>query len=202
MIPATLYADSRGVEIAYKVVGEGPRDIVISMPGPTHLDMLWELPEYVDFVEKVTRLGRTIAFDKRGTGLSDRQLNGITPEQRCRDIIAVMDAAGSAEAVLMGWVDSARVCLMTAALYPQRVTAVIAGEAVAVGHRDADHPFGLNRATLRMVQQAIEHGAWGRALLARVINPADGADPAADRRVRTIRKLCQPRPRPPPSCSG
>lgn len=171
MIPATLYADSQGAEIAYKVVGAGRRDIVISMPGPTHLDMLWQLPEYVDFVEQVSSLGRVIAFDKRGTGLSDRQLSGITPEHRCQDLIAVMDAAGSAEAVLMGWVDSARVCLLTAALYPQRVTAVIAGEAVAVGHRDAEHPFGLNRTTLRMVQEAIEHGAWGRALLARVFNP-------------------------------
>ena len=171
MIPSTRYADSQGVEIAYKIVGEGPRDIVISMPGPTHLDMLWELPEYLELMDQIARLGRVIAFDKRGTGLSDRQLNGVTPEHRCRDIIAVMAAAGSAEAVLMGWVDSARVCLLTAALYPQRVTAVIAGEALAVGHRDADHPFGFHRTTLRMIQQAIEHGAWGRALLARVLNP-------------------------------
>jgi len=82
-----------------------------------------------------------------------------------------MDAAGSETAVLFGWVDSARTCLMTAALYPQRVSAVIAGDVLAVGHRDADHPFGWNRTMLKMAQEAIAHGAWGRGVLVRALNP-------------------------------
>ncbi|SOC51097.1 adenylate/guanylate cyclase domain-containing protein [Ornithinimicrobium cerasi] len=171
MIPTTQYADSGGVEIAYKILGDGPRDIVVSMPGPSHLDMLWELPEWIDVLEQLSRLGRTIAFDKRGSGLSDRRLDGITHEDRCRDLVAVMDAAGSSTAALFGMVDSARTALMTAALYPQRVSAVIAVDVLAVGHRDADHPFGWNRTMLRMAQEAIAHGAWGRGVLLRALNP-------------------------------
>ena len=45
---------------------------------------------------------RVIMFDKRGTGLSDRHMGYPTLEERMDDIRAVMDAAGSARAALLG----------------------------------------------------------------------------------------------------
>ena len=42
MIPETHYAQSSGAEIAYRVVGEGPRDILFTLAFASHLDLLWE----------------------------------------------------------------------------------------------------------------------------------------------------------------
>ena len=118
MIPPTLYAQSREADIAYKVLGDGLRDIVMSPAFASHLDAFWELPENAEFLERLSGLGRLILFDQRGTGLSDRELTGLSPEQRSEDLIAVMDAAGSAEAVLLGWLDAGAVSLLAAALIP------------------------------------------------------------------------------------
>jgi class 3 adenylate cyclase/pimeloyl-ACP methyl ester carboxylesterase len=170
VIPPTRYTQSQGVDIAYKVVGEGPRDIVLSMPFASHLDMLWE-SEWVDVILQLSRWARIITFDRRGTGLSDRQLTGITAEQRSDDLVAVMDAAGSTTAVLFGWMDAAAIALLTAARHPGRVSAVIAGEALAVGHPDADHPFGIDEKTLQQVLEAIKSGAWGKGLSAKILAP-------------------------------
>src|SRR5512140_1072094 len=48
-------------------------------------------------------------------------------EQQVDDIIAVMDAAGSARACVAGWADGAFMAAMFAATYPQRVSAVVLG---------------------------------------------------------------------------
>ena len=171
MIPATEYAHSSGAEIAYRAVGEGPRDILFTLAFASNLDLLWEVPEYVEVFEQLGRLGRVIAYDKRGTGLSDRQLGDISAQDRCDDVIAVMDAAGSREAVLFGWMDSGAISLLTAALHPDRVVAVIAGEVMAVGHADDEHPYGVDPLVLEQVVNVVEGGGWGRGALAALMLP-------------------------------
>jgi class 3 adenylate cyclase len=171
MIPETHYAHSSGAEIAYRVVGEGPRDILFTLAFASHLDLLWEAPEYAEALDQLSRLGRVIAYDKRGTGLSDRELGDISALDRCDDVIAVMDAAGSREAVLFGWMDSGVISLLTAALHPERVTAVIAGEVMAVGHKDEGHPYGVDHAALEQAINLVEGGGWGRGLLATMMLP-------------------------------
>lgn len=177
MIPPTRYARSEGADIAYKVLGAGPRDIVVSLAFASHLEVFWELPENADFIERLSRLGRVILFDKRGTGLSDRQLAGVSLEQRCDDVIAVMDDVGSAEAVLLGWLDTGAVSLLTAARHPGRVAAVIAGEVLAVGHPDVDHPYGMDPVLMTAMAESLEAGGWGQALLAQMVAPEIASSP-------------------------
>lgn len=164
MIPETLYARSRGADIAYRVLGEGRRDVVVSMGVMSHLDLYWEVPEHEGFLDRMTQLGRVIVFDRRGTGLSDRDLTNVSPEQWCDDVAAVMDAAQSDRAVLFGWLDAGTLSLLTAALHPGRVSAVIAADSHAVGHRDDDFPFGPDPQLLEIMLDVIESGGWGRAL--------------------------------------
>jgi hypothetical protein len=64
-VPPTNYASSHQADIAFRIQGRGERDIVFMMPFASHLDMLWDLPEYRNFVEELCSLGRLIAFDKR-----------------------------------------------------------------------------------------------------------------------------------------
>src|SRR6516164_7460002 len=97
----TSFARSGDVDIAYQVIGHGEPDIVMTMGFVTNLEVMWELPELADFLEALSRIGRLIMFDKRGTGLSDRVAGTPTLEERAADVEAVMDATGSEQAALI-----------------------------------------------------------------------------------------------------
>ena len=117
------YAKSDGVHLAYRVFGDGPRDIVL-VPGTlSHAEMSWERAAGKHLVERLTAFARVIVFDKRGQGLSDRNVAAEqTIEERIIDIRAVMDAAGSERATIYGWSEGGPAALLFAASYPQRVT--------------------------------------------------------------------------------
>ncbi|MCI0820076.1 MAG: alpha/beta hydrolase [Chloroflexi bacterium] len=94
MEPRIQYAKSDDVSIAYRVVGDGPLDVVFVQGWVSPIEQLMELPSYVRFVERLASFSRLILFDKRGTGSSDRvSINELpTLEQRMDDVRAVMDA--------------------------------------------------------------------------------------------------------------
>jgi pimeloyl-ACP methyl ester carboxylesterase/class 3 adenylate cyclase len=66
-----------------------------------------------------------IVFDKRGTGLSDRTTGIPDLETRMDDIRAVMDAAGSERAAILGVSEGGPMTLLFSATYPERVAAAI-----------------------------------------------------------------------------
>jgi hypothetical protein len=69
--PKTLYARSGDVSVAYQVVGNGPRDLII-VPGlVSHVELGWEEPLERRFRERLASFSRLILFDKRGTVLGD-----------------------------------------------------------------------------------------------------------------------------------
>lgn len=72
MIPQTPYARSGKVNIAYRVTGEGPLDLVYVPGWASHLELRWEEPDHARFLHRLASFSRLITFDKRGTGLSDR----------------------------------------------------------------------------------------------------------------------------------
>jgi class 3 adenylate cyclase len=125
MIEAKInYAKSGEVHIAYRVFGEGPRDIVL-IPGTlSHVELTWERPSNQYLLERLTAFARVIVFDKRGQGLSDRVAEQ-TLEERVGDVRAVMDAAGSRLATIYGWSEGASICLMFAATYPERISGLV-----------------------------------------------------------------------------
>src|SRR5687767_2197106 len=101
----TRYARSGEVHIAYQIVGDGPMDIVFAPGLISHLDHQWEDRPTARFYNRLASIGRLILFDKRGTGLSDRNVGMPTLEERMDEIRSVMDAAGSERAALIGYSD-------------------------------------------------------------------------------------------------
>ena len=95
--PATRYARSGDVNIAYQVVGDGPLDLVWVPGWISNVEESWEVAEYAHFLRRLASFSRLIMFDKRGTGLSDRVSNENLPalEQRMDDVRAVLEAAGA-----------------------------------------------------------------------------------------------------------
>ena len=118
------YAKSGDVHIAYRVFGDGPRDIVL-IPGTlSHVELSWEFPAWEHLLKRLTAFARVIVFDKRGQGLSDRVAEQ-TLEERTDGVRAVMDAAGSKQATIYGWSEGGQMCLMFAATYPERTSALV-----------------------------------------------------------------------------
>src|SRR5262249_42760217 len=118
------YARSGDAHIAYRVFGEGPRDILL-IPGTlSHVEVTWEIPSNDHLLKRLTAFARVVVFDKRGQGLSDRD-GEQTIEERIGDVRAVMDAAGSDRAAIYGWSEGGPMCLMFAATYPERTSALI-----------------------------------------------------------------------------
>ena len=86
----------------------------------------WEVPMMRAYSERLASFARVINFDKRGVGLSDKSAGYSSPETRMDDIRAVMDAAGSGRAAVIGWSEGVRLSLLFAATYPDRVWALVA----------------------------------------------------------------------------
>ena len=91
----------------------------------SNVELAWELPGWARLYELLAGLGRLIVFDKRGTGLSDRATGIAQLETRMDDVRAVMDAAGSERAALLGVSEGVPMTLLFAATYPERATAVV-----------------------------------------------------------------------------
>ena len=128
MTSKTRYARSGEVSIAYQVVGDGPIDLVW-VPGIySHLEFQLTDPSYAEFVKSLAAFSRLILFDKRGTGMSDRDVGIATLEERMDDVRAVMDAAGSERAAIYGASEGGPMAALFAATYPERATALVFSE--------------------------------------------------------------------------
>ena len=143
MPPQTRYAQSGEVNIAYQVVGEGPIDLVFVPGFISHLDLQWGDPKIAGFLEKLASFSRLILFDKRGTGLSDPVVAPASLEDRMDDVRAVMDAAGSERAALLGLSEGGPMSVLFAATYKDRTQALILCGTYPTGTMDPEqNPAG------------------------------------------------------------
>jgi len=173
-IPETRFTRAGEVDIAYQVVGSGTQFDLVFVPGwMSHLEVMWELPEFARFLDRLAAMGRLILFDKRGTGLSDRVAGVPTLEERADDIAAVMDAAGSARAAITAWGEGAGIAAVFAAAHPERVTALVLGSLPA---KVADGQLGADPAFMQALSAAVESG-WGQASLVPFLAPSRAEDP-------------------------
>jgi pimeloyl-ACP methyl ester carboxylesterase len=142
-MPETRYAQSGDLSIAYQVLGEGPIDVVFVSGFISHQELEWEF-EVANPMHRLIPNARLITFDKRGTGLSERTLGYGGAEDRMDDIRAVMDAAGSERAAVVGRSEGGPLSILFAATYPERVSALVLWNTYARGVRGPDYPEGLD----------------------------------------------------------
>jgi pimeloyl-ACP methyl ester carboxylesterase len=135
------YASNGDIHLAYRTVGDGPRDLVLVQGAITNLEVLWEIPEYRSYCEQLASFSRLIIFDKRGMGLSDRVRIG-TLEERMDDVRAIMDDLGSESAVLKGVSEGGPMSMLFAATYPDRTQALVLCGAEVKEETTEDWPWG------------------------------------------------------------
>ncbi|MCA1606351.1 MAG: adenylate/guanylate cyclase domain-containing protein, partial [Actinobacteria bacterium] len=117
---------------------------VLVCGGLTNVDLWWDHPDSSHFLNGLASFARLIVFDKRGVGLSERTPHSgmWTLEQRMDDLRAVMDAAGSEEAVVMGVSEGGPMSVLFAATYPERVRSLVLYGSFAKLMKSADYPWG------------------------------------------------------------
>jgi class 3 adenylate cyclase len=136
------FARSGDVDIAYRVVGDGPIDLVYVQGSLTHLEVNWELPQFRRYCEELAEFSRLILFDKRGMGMSDRVPGTATLEERMDDIRAIMDAIGSERAAVMGESEGGPLAMLFAAAHPERTVALVLQGAEVRERTDDEWPWG------------------------------------------------------------
>ena len=168
------YAKSGDVNIAFQVTGHGPFDLVLVSGFVSHLEHDWQHPASARLLERLGSFARLIRFDKRGTGLSDRAVGLPDFETRMDDVRAVMDAAGSDRAALLGYSEGGPLAILFAATYPQRVRAlVLYGTYAKRSDPDDDYPWCETAEARESYAAAVER-EWGvEADLSRMAPSAD-----------------------------
>jgi pimeloyl-ACP methyl ester carboxylesterase len=93
------------------------------------------------FAHRLAGFARVLMFDKRGTGLSDAVAGLADLETRMDDVRAVMDAAGSRRAAIVGMSEGAPMTVLFAATYPERTAAIVIWGGPVTGQPTPDTPW-------------------------------------------------------------
>jgi pimeloyl-ACP methyl ester carboxylesterase len=190
MRPQTHYAKSGHVSVAYQVVGDGPLDVVIVPGWISNVDFAWEDPLYGEWMRQLSAFSRVIVFDKRGTGLSDRDVGDSTLEERMDDLRAVLAAARSDRAAVVGFSEGGALAMLFAATYPERVQALVLYATFACATEAPDYPEGAGgRKALDALRRAIET-AWGEGTTLDLMFPAAKDNPRAREFMGRYERMC------------
>jgi pimeloyl-ACP methyl ester carboxylesterase len=179
MEPETQYAVSGEVRVAYQVVGDGPRDLVLAPGFVSNLELAWEHPPYERFMRRLASFARVIVFDKRGSGLSDPVGEAATLEERMDDIRAVMDAAGAERADVFGWSEGATMTALFGASRPDRVSALVLYGSFARGTPAKGYPWAVAPDAWELWLQEDEEEWWGQGLSLMTFAPSQFEDDEA-----------------------
>jgi pimeloyl-ACP methyl ester carboxylesterase/class 3 adenylate cyclase len=177
VLPETRYAQSGDVHIAYQVVGEREPDLVLVAEFWHSIEAQWEEPALAAFLHGLSSFGRLISFDQRGTGISDSVPPNELPslEQWLDDIGAVMDEAGSEQAVLLGLGGGGSLSMLFAATYPERTSGLVLVNSFPRLSQAPDYPWGRAPALEEEVMHVMRTG-WGRGVLLDLVAPSKVGD--------------------------
>jgi class 3 adenylate cyclase len=169
--PTTRYARSGEVHLAYQVIGDGPRDVVLSLDWASHLEVLWEQPFVQEMLGSLARYSRVLWFDMRGVGLSDALVSPAAPEDWMDDVAAVMDAAGSEHASVIAHGHAVQMALMSAATHPDRTDSLVLVNGFARFSRADDYPAGVPAEAANAVLDQVSE-TWGNGRMSALLGPS------------------------------
>lgn len=161
--PPVLYARNADVSIAYQAFGEGP-DLLWTPGFISHLEVFWSDPDIARFMRLLSSFSRLIVYDKRGTGLSDPVAGPPSPDDRVADLAAVLDAAGSERAGILGFSEGAAAGIVYAARNPGRVRALIPYGSIVLGTEDTGRPWGVSEHIYQALLAAVDVWAQGETI--------------------------------------
>jgi class 3 adenylate cyclase/pimeloyl-ACP methyl ester carboxylesterase len=174
-IPDTRYAKTPdGVYLAYQAVGQGPIDLVWQYDlifG--NVEDMWGITG--DWLRELSSFARLILHDRRGTGLSSRNVPPPDLETRVADLSVILDAVGSERPVLGGYGDGAASNVLFAASQPERVHSLVWDGPAPRTTWAPDFPWGTVQ---DLVERRVEVTAelWGTEMFGPAIAELEAED--------------------------
>lgn len=174
--PETRYVAVGNADVAYQVLGDGPRDLLYFYGLGSHIDFVWDGPA-AEFIQRLASFTRVLLFDRRGTGASE----GVSPqtiptwEEWTQDVGAVLDAAGSHRAAILAVSDAGPMAMLFAASHPERVSALILLNTASRYLVADDYPIGASPEAVDALVETVRM-TWGTPELARAIAPSMADD--------------------------
>ncbi len=145
--------------IGYRIDGDGPIDIVHQPDWPGNIDREWDEAWSAAWLSGLSSIGRVIMHDHRGVGLSSRNVALPTLETRVADLYTVLDAVGTTDPVMMGYLSTGAVNALACASRPGYARALVWSDP-APRYGDApDSPWGRSEKDLLQELERLE--GWG-----------------------------------------
>ena len=132
-----------GTYLAYQCVGSGPIDIFAQDDTFANVDLWWDSPPNRAVLEGLGEFARVIVYDKRGTGLSSRNVPPGNLETQVGDILTVLDAVGVEQVVLGGVLEAGAPNVLFAATHPSRVRSLYWVFPTPRTTATPDYPWGV-----------------------------------------------------------
>jgi class 3 adenylate cyclase len=174
------WAENGDVNIAYRVLGDGPVDLVFLGGLTSHIEVLLEEPGLRRWWERLGSIARVILIDRRGVGMSDRRvLAEMTPDDEVADLRAVLDAVGTERAVLQSYASGGPLAVSFAARHPERTLALILYASIVTTAHDDEVPWTNDPRERRRRFEAMAR-VWGTGVNLDAMAPSV----ADDRRIR------------------
>jgi pimeloyl-ACP methyl ester carboxylesterase len=158
----TRYVSVGGADVAYRVAGDGPVDLLYFQGIGSHIELLRTVPRQIEFMERFSSFSRLILFDRRGTGASDRLADHAYPtiEEWTDDLLAVLNAVESTRAAILAGIDAGPIAMLFAAMHPERVLGLLLLNTSARYLIADDYPIGVSMAQVDALVDVIG-ATWG-----------------------------------------
>jgi class 3 adenylate cyclase len=168
-VPETCFAETPGGRVAYQVVGDGPVDVLVLHSPVFPIDLMWEEPSLVRFLDRLSSFCRHVWFDPRSRGASDPlpHVEDRLAEAMVDDMLALIDHLGWEQVVVMGTIPPP---ILFAASHPERTKALVLVN-VAARLATSDAPKGERDELAEQFQRA-----WGTGALLEQMAPSAAGD--------------------------
>jgi class 3 adenylate cyclase/alpha-beta hydrolase superfamily lysophospholipase len=175
--PETNYVSVGDADVAYQIVGEGPRDVLVLSSLGGHVDLIWQIPQGAKYLTEMSAFSRVLHMDRRGSGASDAVPLGAIPtwEALAEDITAVLDAAGSKMTTVLGANEVGPIAILFAAMHPERVSSLVLINTAARYMEADDYPIGVAPATLDAIIEVMTTN-WGTGEFVGALSPGSTDD--------------------------
>jgi class 3 adenylate cyclase len=174
-VAETRYAKAASGWVGYQVVGAGPPDVLATKPAHLPIDLMWDEPRFVRFLNGLSSFSRHVWFDSRGTGSSDpiAPVEGRLTESFVDDMIAVTDDLACERVTVLDALGPP--ALQFAATYPERTAALVLINPSARLRWADDYPEGYADEDLEALLAA-RLKRWGTGELLGHLNPSTAGD--------------------------
>jgi class 3 adenylate cyclase/pimeloyl-ACP methyl ester carboxylesterase len=178
--PQPRYARAGDAHVAYQIDGAGTVDLVLLPDGFMTIEAIAELPAYARFRDRLASFSRLITLDHRGLGLSDPVTPGTNPslEHWAEDLRAVMDAADSSHAALLGIAEGGFGAAFYAATHPDRVSHLILVNATPCVTEEPFAAWGIGPGMMHVLESSADHDWGANTSPVPVFAPSGTDDPA------------------------